>query len=97
MYGVEKGFKMQVLLGLKGSPLVGVRIVNFVPPELLRRGQRDLERLDLEPHDAGGCGGGAREGCADAGGWHSGGELIKKLLFRTYRRFLGYRLGRNTP
>ena len=33
MYGVENRFKMQLLLGLKGSPLVGVRIVNFVPPE----------------------------------------------------------------
>ena len=33
MYGVEKRFKMQLLLGLKGSPLVGARIVNFVPPD----------------------------------------------------------------
>ena len=33
MYGVENRFKMQLLLGLKGSPLVGVRIVNFVPPD----------------------------------------------------------------
>jgi hypothetical protein len=33
MYGVEKSFKMQLLLGLKGSPLVGARIVNFVTPE----------------------------------------------------------------
>ena len=35
MYGVEKRFKMQLLLGLKGSPLVGVRIVNFVTPDLV--------------------------------------------------------------
>ena len=34
MYGVEKRFKMQLLLGLKGSPLVGARIVNFVPPDV---------------------------------------------------------------
>ena len=37
MYGVENRFKMQLLLGLKGSPLVGVRIVNFVPPEFIFR------------------------------------------------------------
>ena len=34
MYGVENRFKMQLFLGLKGSPLVGVRIVNFVPPDI---------------------------------------------------------------
>ena len=34
MYGVENRFKMQLLLGLKGSPLVGVGITNFVTPEL---------------------------------------------------------------
>ena len=34
MSGVENRFKMQLFLGLKGSPLVGVRIVNFVPPDL---------------------------------------------------------------
>ena len=34
MYGVEKRFKMQLLLGLKGSPLVGATILNFVTPEL---------------------------------------------------------------
>ena len=56
MYGVENRFKMQLLLGLKGSPLVGVRIVNFVPPDavahrvvevagLLRVVLRSLERL----------------------------------------------------
>ena len=33
MYGVEKRFKMQLLLGLKGSPLVGARIVDFVTPD----------------------------------------------------------------
>ena len=33
MYGVEKRFKMQLLLGLKGSPLVGATILNFVTPE----------------------------------------------------------------
>ena len=33
MYGVEKRFKMQLLLGLKGSPLVGGGILNFVTPE----------------------------------------------------------------
>ena len=33
MYGVESRFKMQLLLGLKGSPLVGARILNFVTPE----------------------------------------------------------------
>ena len=35
MYGVEKRFKMQLLLGLKGSPLVGAGILNFVTPDLL--------------------------------------------------------------
>ena len=34
MYGVENRFKMQLLLGLKGSPLVGARILNFVPPDV---------------------------------------------------------------
>ena len=34
MYGVEKRFKMQLLLGLKGSPLVGVGITNFVTPDV---------------------------------------------------------------
>ena len=34
MYGVENRFKMQLLLGLKGSPLVGVGITNFVTPEV---------------------------------------------------------------
>ena len=43
MYGVEKRFKMQLLLGLKGSPLVGVRIVNFVPPEAPPAGEREFE------------------------------------------------------
>ena len=33
MYGVEKRFKMQLFLGLKGSPLVGAGILNFVTPE----------------------------------------------------------------
>ena len=48
MYGVENRFKMQLLLGLKGSPLVGVRIVNFVPPDLEGadpRGQVCLKRI----------------------------------------------------
>ena len=36
MYGVEKRFKMQLLLGLKGSPLVGAGIRNFVTPEYER-------------------------------------------------------------
>ena len=33
MYGVEKRFKMQLFLGLKGSPLVGGTILNFVTPD----------------------------------------------------------------
>ena len=33
MYGVENRFKMQLLLGLKGSPLVGAGILNFVTPD----------------------------------------------------------------
>ena len=32
MYGVENQFKLQLLLGLKGSPLVGGKTTNFVPP-----------------------------------------------------------------
>ena len=36
MYGVEKRFKMQLFLGLKGSPLVGGTILNFVTPDLVR-------------------------------------------------------------
>ena len=39
MYGVENRFKMQLLLGLKGSPLVGVGITNFVTPDLQREGR----------------------------------------------------------
>ena len=34
MHGVENRFKMQLLLGLKGSPLVGATILNFVAPDL---------------------------------------------------------------
>ena len=45
MYGVEKRFKMQLLLGLKGSPLVGAKILNFVTPEL----QVAYHRLVLHP------------------------------------------------
>ena len=62
MYGVENRFKMQLFLGLKGSPLVGVRIVNFVPPEanctkpMMQRGMRTqvvlrslVRRFTVEP------------------------------------------------
>ena len=45
MYGVENRFKMQLLLGLKGSPLVGVGITNFVTPEVALL-------ADLVPHRA---------------------------------------------
>ena len=51
IYGVEKRFKMQLLLGLKGSPLVGVRIVNFVPPEVRQTahcGNAEVRRRYLE-------------------------------------------------
>ena len=40
MYGVENRFKMQLFLGLKGSPLVGVGITNFATPEE-ERGDED--------------------------------------------------------
>ena len=50
MYGVEKSFKMQLLLGLKGSPLVGARITNFfVPPE-----EHVLEGALRREHEDGG-------------------------------------------
>ena len=46
MYGVEKRFKMQLLLGLKGSPLVGVGILNFVTPEV--GGYASTEKITKE-------------------------------------------------
>ena len=56
MYGVENRFKMQLFLGLKGSPLVGARIVNFVPPDergtgdgLLGGGRATGFRDEVEP------------------------------------------------
>ena len=39
MYGVENRFKIKLLLGLKGSPLVGVGILNFVPPDATTAGR----------------------------------------------------------
>ena len=50
IYGVENRFKMQLLLGLKGSPLVGVGITNFVTPENNARRERLLERGSLGYH-----------------------------------------------
>ena len=47
MYGVEKRFKMQLFLGLKGSPLVGATILNFVTPE------HDRGELLLQPFFSG--------------------------------------------
>ena len=46
MYGVENRFKMQLLLGLKGSPLVGVGILNFATPEkIFNHKQKELEPI----------------------------------------------------
>ena len=42
MYGVENRFKVQLLLGLKGSPLVGGTIPNFVSP------YTEVEELELK-------------------------------------------------
>ena len=55
MYGVENRFKMQLLLGLKGSPLVGGTITNFVTPEAEEvRGEPLVLHVQLDRGESGG-------------------------------------------